>query len=94
VISVDVSATASGPLTISTDFGDGTVVAGPARHVYAIAGSFTITCSAVDSRGRAVTGSRTIAVKSVPYQPFMKVTQTGGPDDGRVWTLHYDDGPG
>jgi len=31
---------------------------------------------------------------SVPNQPTMKVTQTGGPDHGRVWTLHYDDGPG
>ena len=62
-ISIDVSATASGPLTVSIDFGDGTVVAGPARHVYATAGSFTINCSAVDSRGRAVTGSKTLVVK-------------------------------
>ena len=29
-----------------------------------------------------------------PTQAIMIVTQTGGPDHGRVWTLHYDDGPG
>ena len=64
-ITVDVSATAAGALTTSIDFGDGAVAPGPARHVYANAGSFTINCSAVDSRGRAATGSKTIVVKSL-----------------------------
>jgi PKD repeat protein len=60
------SSPASGPLTVSIDFGDGTIAAtANARHVYGAAGTFTITATVTDGQSRKATDTRQITVKAV-----------------------------
>jgi PKD repeat protein len=62
---VDAGGSTGTGLTYAIDFGDGVVAAtATARHVYAAAGSYTITGTVTDAQGRKASDTRPITVKA------------------------------
>jgi hypothetical protein len=65
-IAVDASGSTGSGLTYAIDFGDGFVATTPtARHIYAAARTFTVTCTVTDAQARTASDTRQIAVKAV-----------------------------
>jgi len=85
----------SPPATATWSFGDGATAPGPATsHVYAGAGRFTTSVTAVDAVGNGTTGApKTVVVTAGPGSTPGGPTpgESGGPSaEGRLSVLRYD----
>jgi hypothetical protein len=73
-----------GPVTLTWSFGDtGPIVTGTdAEHVYAAAGTYTITVKATDASGQSTVQTRSIAIAPAPVLPGPTTPTAKSPGEG------------